>query len=146
MQPARKEVRRFISSELSTHGHWLMPRLVSKWPNRNEWGWANYLRALCDRNDCLFLAQDHSVALAEIVQVDNLSGWKSIWERFVWCENRQSIDHIEEAALFYDRFHDWGVALAIGKIVVAQNTDVPTEMIKKRIGRVWNEEIKYVNV
>src|SRR5215469_6789723 len=100
MVAQRKEIRRFLSSELTTHAHWIMPRLVKTWPNRNEWGWANFLRGMCDRNDCLFLAQDHSVALAEVVQTDTLSGTKVIYERFVWCEDRQNATHVEEAADF----------------------------------------------
>jgi len=143
---ARQEVRRFLSSELTTHGHWLMPRLVSKWPHRNEWGWANFLRALCDRNDCLFLAQDHSVALAEMVQTDNLEGYRSVWERFVWCEDRKDEAHQDEAANFYNRFQDWARGLGVTKVVVARNTDVPLLLIKKRIGSIFSEEIKYVNV
>ena len=143
--PATAEIHRFLSSDLTTHSSWMLKRLVNTFPQKNEWGWANYLRGLCDRNDCLFLAQAHSVALAEIVQTDNWYGQRSVWERFVLCENPQDPRHIEEALFFYARFQNWAQAMGIDRVVVCRLSDVPTEMIKKNIGRIWNETIQYVN-
>jgi hypothetical protein len=138
-------IQRFTQSNLTSCG-WFLHRLVAKYPVKNEIGWANYIRSMCDRNDCLFIAQPHAVALAEVVQTDTLAGKRVVQERFVWCENRLSAEQVEAAADFYDEFHRWAASLGIEEIVVAKETDVPTEMIKARLGKVYVTETRHVKV
>lgn len=138
-------IQRFTVANLSSCG-WFLHRLVSKYPNKNEIGWANYIRSLCNRNDCLFICQPHAVALAEVVQTDTLAGVSVVQERFVWCEDR--IDHrqVEAAADFYDEFHRWARALGVKEMVVAKDTDVPMEMIKARLGKIFVTDVRHVKV
>jgi hypothetical protein len=139
-------VQRFTQSNLTDKAGWILKRLVAKYPNRDERGWANQLRFMCDRNDCLFIVQLHGVALAEVVQTDTLVGKRVVQERFVWCEDRQNPDQVEAAADFYDEFHRWAFSLGIDEIVIAKDTDVPNEMIQSRLGKIYLSQTRFVKV
>jgi hypothetical protein len=134
-------VQRFNTPDLSTHGRWMMPRLLELYPQKNEFAVANYLRGLCDRNDCLFLKQPHSVCLAEVVQIFTLEPKPVLMERFVWCEDRQNYHHVDEAALFYDHMKAWSASADIERMFIERNSDVPHEKISERLGRLNSEKI-----
>lgn len=138
-------VHRFSQANLTTHG-WMLERLVSKYPSKNEIGWANFIRSLSFRNDCLAIVQQHSIALAEVVQTDSLSGKKVCYERFVWCEDKQNADQIEAAAALYDEIRKWAKSQGIEEMVIARDTDIPLEMIKARLGRVYVTDLRCVKV
>jgi hypothetical protein len=139
-------VQRFTQSNLTSCG-WFLHRLVKTYPNKNEIGWANYIRSMCGRNDCLFIAQPHGVALAEVVQTDNLVGKRVVYERFVWCEDRQNPDHVDAAADFYTEFVRWAVSLGIDEIVIDRASDVPVELIRATLRKKINvSEVRSVKV
>jgi len=139
-------IQRFSQSDLTDKCGWILKRLVAKYPNKDERGWANWLRAMCDRNDCLFLSQPHGVALAEVVQVGTLDAKRVVHERFVWCEDRQNPNQVEAAANFYDEFHRWTASLGIDELVIAKDTDVPVEMIRAKLGKIHLTETRHVKV
>jgi hypothetical protein len=140
-------IQRFSQSNLTDKAGWILRRLVAKYPNRNEQGWANQLRFMCGRNDCLFVVQSHSVALAEVVQTDTLSAKRVVYERFVWCEDRQSPNQVEAAAEFYTEFVRWANSMGIDEIVIDRDTDVPLEMIRATLRKKINvSEIRHVKV
>ncbi len=139
-------VQRFTQSNLTDKVGWVLKRLVTKYPNKDERGWANFLRAMCDRNDCLFITQPHGIAFAELVETDPLAHKRVVMERFVWCEDRQHPDQVEHAADFYDEFRRWAISLGIYEIVVAKDTDVPLEMIRSKLGKMNLSETRTVKV
>jgi hypothetical protein len=139
-------MRRFSLADLTDKSGWILTRLTLLYPNKSEQVLANWLRMLASRNDCFFARTDHAVAMAEVVVLNLMDDHPVIYERFVWCENRQNIHHIDEAAQLYEEIKRWAKSMSIEKIIVNRSSDVPKERIGKTIGRVWLEEINYVRV
>jgi hypothetical protein len=139
-------VQRFGPADLTTHARWMMPRLMELYPHRNEFAIATFLKSLCDRNDCLFWRQPHSVCLAEVIQVFTLDPKPILMERFVWCEDRQNYHHVEEAAWFYDHMRSWAASADIEKMYIERSSDVPHEKITERVGRLSSEKIVVARV
>ena len=139
-------IRRFSVADLTDKSGWILTRLTLLYPNKSEQVLANWLRMLANRNDSLFIRTDHAIAMAEVVVLNLMDDHPVIYERFVWCENRQNIHHIDEAAQLYEEIKRWAKSMSIEKIIVNRSSDVPKERIGKTIGRVWLEEINYVRV
>lgn len=139
-------VRRFSPADLSDKAGWIMERLLVRYPRKSDVTLANWLRVLANRNDCLFIRTDHAVALAEVVVLDLMDDHPVIFERFVWCENRQNIHHIDEAVQLYEEFHRWACTMSIEKIIVNKSSDVPKERIKECLGRLSPEENLFARV
>jgi hypothetical protein len=131
-------IRRFSPADLSDKAGWIMEKLRRRYPHKSEITIANWLRALVTRNDCLFIRTDHAIALAEVVVLDLMDDHPVIYERFVFCENRQSNQHIEEALIIYGELRRWAKSMSVERIVVNQSSDVPRE----RIGEVfWSKRL-----
>ena len=122
-------VRRLSPADLTDKSAWIMQRLQALYPNKSEVTLANWFRMLVARNDCLFIRTDHAIALAEVVVLNLMDDHPVIYERFVWCENRQNNYHIEEAMSLYGEFRRWAKSMSITKVVVNQSSDVPRERI-----------------
>src|SRR5215469_758266 len=127
-------IRRFSPADLTDKSGWVLQRLRTLYAHKSEITLANWLRMAAGRNDCLFVRTDHAVAFAEVVVLNLMDERPVIYERFVWCENRQNINHIEEAAQLYDEFRRWARSMSVEKIFVNQSSDVPKEQIKQRLG------------
>ena len=138
--------RRFSPSDLSDKAAWILSRLTGLYPNKSEVMLANWLRMASNRNDCLFIRTEHAVAFAEVVVLNLMDDHPVIYERFVWCEDKQNINHIEEAASLYEEMKRWAKSMSVPKIIVNQSSDVPKERIKVAIGRLWTEDNLYARV
>lgn len=139
-------VRRFELPDLSRHGAWIMPRLLQAYPHLNERAAANWLQTIIHNNEYMFLFQEHGVALAQVLSSHTLSGKPLIQERFVWVEDRKEREQVRNAAAFYDQFLRWAKGHGAEVIIVEEMTDVPHEMIKERLGRVFSREQKFARV
>src|SRR5215469_6080610 len=141
-------IRRFAASDLSDKSGWVLQRLRGLYPSKSEMTLSNWLRMLVNRNDCLFVRTDHAIALAEVVVLNLMDDHPVIYERFVWCENRQSNHHIEEAMQLYGEFRRWAKSMDIAKVIVNQSSDVPRERIGECFWskRLFPEQIDVVRV
>ena len=138
-------IRRFDLADLPRHGAWLVPRLVAalELPEQRLGGW---LRSMIDTSDHLFLVQDHSVALAAIQNANGLADKPIVRERFVLAENPDDITHVREAAEFYTEFRRWAKNVGAEIFLVEEMTNVPHEMIKEKLGRIYSRQQQFARV
>ena len=139
-------IRRFEEPDLNTHGGWVMKRLTERYPHHNERFMATFLRGLIYSNEYLFLYQDHSVCLAQMVRTKTLDAQPVVQELFVWAQDPDNALHTQEAANFYDRMIDWARGMGIDTILVEEDSDVPHEKIKERLGRIFTRDVKFARV
>ena len=139
-------IRRFEDPDLSRHGGWIMKRLINRFPHHNERFMANYLRSIIASNEYLFLYQDNAVALAQMVRTKTLDASPVVQEIFVWAEDPENALHVQTAAHFYDRILDWAKSAGIDKIIIEEDSDVPHEKIKERLGRIFQAQTQFVRL
>jgi hypothetical protein len=141
----RPAISRFEIGDLSRHGGWLIPKLVAalELPEQRLGGW---LRGMIDTNEHLFLTQEHSVALAELQRANGLADKPIVRERFVLAEDVENPEHVKEAAGFYDEFHRWAKNLGAEIIIVEELSNVPHELIKERLGRIYQRQQQFARV
>ncbi len=132
----RSSLRRFALPDLDTHGAWLLPRLESSFPHLNQRFLLGWIRNLLYDNANLFLYQDHSVALFQLINIYSLAPKPEIIERFVFAQE----GYAKEAAEFYAEVARWAKPQGIEKVWVEELSDVPHEMIKEKLGRVFTRE------
>ena len=137
-------IRRFDTADLSKHGKWIMPRMQQAFPHMNERAVATFLQNINYNNDYLFLYQEDSVALAQTMSAHSLSAAPIVYERFVWVEQKENKDQIRRAANFYVEFLRWAKSQSADVIIVEENTDVPHDMIKEKLGRVFSRQQQFV--
>jgi hypothetical protein len=138
-------IQRFELADLSTHGPWLLPRLVAalQLPEQRIGGW---LRSVIDSKDFMFLVQPHSAALAEMQPVNGLANKPIIRERFVLVEDVNNTAHVAEAAEFYPEFKRWAQNLGAEVIMVVEMTNVPQPLIEKKLGNILTRQELFVRV
>jgi len=139
------EIRRFSDTDLNDTAGWIMLRLRGQYPLKSEGALANWLRAYALNNAGLFIRTDVAIALAEVVHVDLMAD-PVVYERFVWCKDRQNINHIDSAVRLYEEMKRWTKSMGISKIIVNQSSDVPKERIKECFRRLFTEEMLYARV
>lgn len=139
-------VRRFEMADLTQHGPWLMKRFVSKFPDTNERYMAGYLSRLLYDNEHLFLYQPHAVALAQLVLSPGIRPVKIVQERFVWVEDRNDKQQLEDAADFYSEMKLWGKRQSAERIFACEDTDVPKPLIVARLGRLFDATVSHARI
>jgi hypothetical protein len=139
-------VRRFELADLSKHGPWLMKRFLLKFPNFTEAAIGGYLSGLVYDNGHMFLYQTHAVALAQLVHSAGIRPVKLVQERFVWVEDRNDKDQLEDAADFYTHMRQWGKRQDAERIVVCEESDVPKTLIEVRLGRIFDTKVSHARV
>ena len=139
-------IRRFDTADLTTHGAWIVPRMMKTFPHMNERGVASFLQTILYNNEWLILYQDHSVALAQVMAAHTLQGRPVVHERFVWVEDKEDKEQVKQAAEFYVEFLRWAKSLSAEAIIVEENTDVPHELIKEKLGRIFTRQQQFARV
>jgi hypothetical protein len=138
------ETRRFSLADLSQHGKWILPRLLQALPHlgheRNAAGW---LTSKVSSNEFLFLYQPNAVALAQVTYDETLDAKPLVRERFVWA---QSPEHVEAAANFYDDIAQWAKSLGASVIIVEESSDVPHEVVREKLGRIFTRQQQFARV
>jgi hypothetical protein len=141
---APADVRRFELPDMDRHATWFMPRFLQKYPHLNERSAIGFLRGIIYSNEFQFLFQDKAVALAQLVGSGGLEPDPIVWERFVWVETPSDAKQQQAAAFFYPRIVKWAKGLGAKNIHVENSTDVPSEMIKAQVGRIYDTAQRYV--
>src|SRR5215469_7093355 len=139
-------IRHFSPADLNSSAGWLMARLRTRYPHKSEIMLANWLRVLSNRNDCLFIRTDWAVALAEVVVLDLMDEHPVVYERFVWCRDRQNINHVEQATSLYEELRHWAKSMSVEKVIINQSSDVPKEKIKEVFKKLHTEDVTFVRV
>lgn len=139
-------IRRFQRPDIDRHGPWLLPRLAAAFPHLNERSLIGFLNGLLYSNDVIFLYQPTSVALAQLISAHTLEPKPVVWERFVWCKDPKDEQQQKDAANFYVELHRWAQALKCQQIVVEERTDVPHDLIKQKLGRIFSRQQQFVRV
>ena len=135
-------LRRFALPDLDTHGAFLLERLKTAYTHLNDRFILGWIRTLLYDNANLFLYQDHSVALFQVTNIYSLAPKPEIIERFVFCQEGFQ----KEGANFYEEVARWAKPQGIEKIWVEEMSDVPHEMVKEKIGRVFSREQRFARV
>jgi hypothetical protein len=129
-------VRRFDIADLQKHGGWIMKRLQKARPHLSDPYIMSWLRGIIYNNEFKFLYQEHGVALAQVVMEETLERKPVVRERFVFVE-----EGFEAAgAEFYTEFLRWAKDQQIGTLIVEEMTDVPHELIKEKLGRLFERK------
>ncbi len=129
-------VRRFEIADLSRHGGWIIKRLQQARPTLSDAQVMSWLKGVIYSSEFLFLYQPHGCALAQTVREETLENKPVVRERFVFAEE----GHAAEAASFYDEFLQWAKRQQIATIIVEEMTDVPHDLIKERLGRLFERK------
>lgn len=137
--------RRFQMPDLNTHGAWLMPRLQAAF-GFNERMAATWLRSLVYSNDSMFLFHEIGVALAQVEMINTLQPRPVVRERFVWLKDPADKDAQKQGAWFYPRFAEWAVQQNADIMIVQELTDIPPDLVKARLPRIFVREQKFVRL
>jgi hypothetical protein len=133
----RTEVtRRFGMADIQKHGGWIMKRLQKVRPHLSDAHILTWLKGIIGSNEYLFLYQDHGVALCQAMREETLDPRLIVRERFVFAEE----GHEREAAEFYANFVNWAKAQRADTLIVEEMTDVPHDLIKEKVGRVFERK------
>ena len=139
-------IRRFDTADLSRHGAWIMPRMLQAYPHLNERGVATFLQNIMWNNEYLLLYHDNGVALAQIMSAHALDAKPIVYERFVWVQNPDEPQQIKNAAGFYTEFYRWAKSQSADVIIVEENTDVSHDLIKEKLGRIFQRQQQFARV
>lgn len=139
-------IRRFDTADLSKHGAWIMPRMLKAFPHLNERGVATFLQNIIYNNEYLLLYHDNGVALAQVMSAHSLDAKPIVHERFVWVQDPEDKEQVKNATGFYHEFLKWAKSQSAEVIIVENNTDVPHEMIKEKLGRIFTRQQQFARV
>jgi hypothetical protein len=133
-------LRRFQVPDLDRHQGWMTARFKTAYPNISDRERIGWLKGVIYQNEYLFLYQDNSIALFHVMRGHTLKPEAVIMEHFVWCEDRENATHQAQAANFYAEVLTWAKHQGAGTIVVENSTDVPHDMIKEKLGRLFTRQ------
>lgn len=139
-------IRRFSSADLSKHGAWVLPRMLQAFKHMSERSAASFLQTIEFNNEYLFLYHEHGVALAQVMSAHALDGSNVIYERFVWVKDKDDKEQLKHAANFYIELQKWAKSQSVEVIIVEENTDVPHDMIKEKLGRIFSRAQQFARV
>lgn len=143
----RAPVRRFQLPDINSEAEWLMPRLLAVYKHLNSTALYGWLRGNIYSNEYLFLFQQNSVALAQVMSAHTLQPRPVVQEHFVWARDPRNKDHVEEAAEFYTEMLRWAERQNADVMIVGELTDVPIETIKTKVnGRIFTREQRFARV
>ena len=140
------EIRRFDTADLSKHGKWLVPRMIQHFPHMNERAVATFLQTILWNNEYLFLYSETGVALAQVMHAHTLDGKPIVYERFVWVEDPKNAEQIKQAAEFYTSIYRWAKSMSADVIIVEENTDCPHDLIKDKLGRIFQRTQQFARL
>ena len=140
------DTRRFDLPDLDRHAAWFMPRFLKNYPHLNERAAIGFLRGVIYHNEFKFMFQEKGAALFQMMGAHSLDATQVVWERFVWVADPENKAYTDAAAFFYKDALQWCKFKSVDIMMVEQNTDVPHEMIRQQIGRLYATEQKFARV
>ena len=135
-------LRRFGLADLERHGAWILKRIQKTYPEHSDRFLIGWIRNLTYDNGSLFLYHDHGVALFQVTTVFALERKPVVIERFVFAKE----GFTAECAMFYDEVNKWASAQHLEKVIVEQMSDVPHEMIKEKLGRLFTQQMTFARL
>lgn len=131
-------IRKFQSADLMPH-RWIIDRLLKAYPHLTQGALVGWISGLIFNNAYLFLYQENAVALAQVTN-PTLGPRIVVVERFVWARDPKNLDHVKQAADFYECFQRWARGMDAVEIEVGILTDVPREAITEKLGRIFEQK------
>lgn len=139
-------IRRFDTADLTTHAAWIIPRMMKAFPHLSERSVAGFLQTILYNNEYRIMYLDHGVALAQVMSAHSLDASPIVYERFVWVENPEDKEQVKAAAEFYVEFSCWAKHLGAVVMIVEENTDVPHDLIKEKLGRIFTRQQQFARI
>jgi hypothetical protein len=146
IEPKPVNIRRFYIADLTTHGPWIMQRLLKAYPNQNERSVIGWLNGVIDQNEYLCLTSPNAVCFAERFCLDPLSGKMLVREKFIWCKDPDNALQQAEAADFYPVMIKWARDQGIDKVIVCERSDVPVEKVREKFTRLHEFKTVFARV
>lgn len=140
-KPATYEHRRVFLPDIQRVGPWLLKRLMETYPEYTELQLLTWLRGCTTSDIFLFVQTEHAVALAQIMR-EALCIKPTVKEIFVLCDGHDGDE--QEGAYLYSVMKDWARGLGADELWIEECTDVPREMIRARIGKLFSRDTMFV--
>lgn len=155
-EPPRLEPRRFQLPDLDSQGGWLIERMtralfkssgedLPRDPITTK-NIAAFLKGCIYGNEFLFLYQDDAVGLFQMDPSGALGAKTMIRERFVFVRDHENKEHVAQGLDMYDRALKWAKHMGASAIIVEEMSDVPHDMIRERIGRLFTKQMVFARV
>lgn len=150
-EPQSARVMRFGPADFQDLGEWLLWRLKDRFPQIHQSMVAGWLKGSMDSNEIMFLRFGRAVGMASIGHKNLLDPRPVIEEIFVLVKGRDTDGVIEkpafeEGARLYGEFKRWGETLGASEMLVERMSDVPRDLIKLALGRVWAREVVFTKL
>ena len=150
-EPASARVMRFGLGDFQELGEWLLWRLKDRYPQVNASTLSGWLRGEMVNNEVMFIRLGNAVGMASIGHKSLLDPRPVIEEIFVLVKGRDAdavIEkaHLAEGARLYEEFKRWGETLGASELLVERMSDVPRDMIKAALGRVFAREVVFTKL
>lgn len=172
VEPAAMSLRRVGMPDLQDKGAWLCRRIKERWPHMQDRQILTWLNSASGANECFFVRYERAFGLFYRIQ-DVTDPFPRVVEKFVLAETD---DHkhpkdseaekvaamnnqvaVDQAANLYLDARRWAEGISAMEIEVCNYSDVPSgrkgspeaefpHTVKKRIGRLFAEEILFVKV
>lgn len=128
------------TTDLIKSGVWVSDRVRQKWSHLNERTVLGWLKGCAESNENLFIKSLHSVSMFRTVH-NALDPKPSIEEIFVFVDDPQNKQAINEGAANYGEMRRWAQGMGAERAVVGQNTDIPISMIRSVLGSVETSQL-----
>lgn len=136
-------IRRFELADLSRHGGWITRRLAKTYRHIDERRIGGWLTGVVNSSEFQMLYAEHAVALAQTLQVFALDPKPIVQVHFVFVEE----GHVPTGAEFYDAYKRWAVSQGLDTIVIQEEmSDVPHDLIKTKLGRLFTRQQVFAKV
>lgn len=142
-EPSAYEHHRVFLPDLQKIGPWLLPRVMENYPDHTEGEIMTWLRGCCMSDIFLFVYTDHAVLLAQ-VQREALCRHPTVKEIFAFCDGKDG--DVDEAAYLYSVMYQWAKGIGADEIQLENCTDVPRELIRSRLGKLYTNDAMYVPI
>lgn len=139
-------VRRFGMPDLDRDALWLIPRMRQWLPHLNDRALVSYIRGIVNENGFLFICCENAVALAQVEGAHTLSPKPIVRERFVFVKDAKDKAHVAAGAALYAEMARWAKSLGCEVLAVAEMSDVPHDVIKESLGRVFTRTQYFVRL
>lgn len=135
--------RRVFIPDLQKVGLWLLPRLRETYPEYGDQEFLTWLRGCAMSDTFLFVQTDHAVALAQ-TQRDALCRKPTAKEVFVLCDGHAGDE--DEGSYLYTVMARWAREIGADEMWIEECTDVPREMIRARLGKLYSRDTMFISI
>jgi hypothetical protein len=136
-----QEVHRAQQLDIDNKAQWLMPRLREAYPSYGDTQIINFLRNCIPSPDWFFIASENAILLAQVVTPPMRK--MRVDEEFCIAKSE---DDWEEAAGLYRDLKTWASHIGASKLCVDCFSDVPRDVIGRRVGKVTRMDIFVVSL